>query len=115
MIPDRDSSPMTPPTPGEGRNAADALLLSSCDHEVVRRRLAAGSSLAAPAAAHEATVFCLSGSIDLQREQGARLLTAGAVAILRRGEPYRITAREDSSVLLTVLQRDPDRLEASAN
>src|SRR5438067_8529750 len=56
----------------------------------------------------ECTIHCLEGDVELRMPGGMRRLGAGQLIVLPAGEPYSLSARVDSAVLMTLLLRHGD-------
>jgi quercetin dioxygenase-like cupin family protein len=58
--------------------------------------------------ADECTIHCLEGDVELQMPGGARRLAPGQLVVLPAGQPYSLSARADSALLMTLLLRRGD-------
>ena len=56
----------------------------------------------------ECTIHCLEGDVELQMPGGARRLAPGQLVLLPAGQPYSLSARVDSAVLMTLLLHHGD-------
>ncbi|MEO8312411.1 MAG: cupin [Caldimonas sp.] len=56
----------------------------------------------------ECTIHCLEGDVEIQMPDGARRLGPGQLVVLPAGQPYSLSARVDSAVLMTLLLHHGD-------
>ncbi len=56
----------------------------------------------------ECTIHCLEGDVEVQMPGGARRLGAGQLVVLPAAQPYSLSARVDSAVLMTLLLHHGD-------
>ena len=56
----------------------------------------------------ECTIHCLEGDVEIQMPGGARRLGPGQLVVLPAGQPYSLSARADSAVLMTLLLQHGD-------
>ena len=56
----------------------------------------------------ECTIHCLEGDVEVLMPSGTRRLGPGQLVVLPARQPYSLTARVDSAVLMTLLLRDGD-------
>ncbi len=56
----------------------------------------------------ECTIHCLEGDVEIQMPNGVRRLGPGQLVVLPAFQPYSLSARVDSAVLMTLLLRDGD-------
>jgi quercetin dioxygenase-like cupin family protein len=71
--------------------------------EVIRLVMSAGKEFAQHQVAGEITLQCLSGSATLHFDGQSCELSPGAMTYLSGGQAHSLLAREDSSLLLTIL------------
>jgi quercetin dioxygenase-like cupin family protein len=84
---------------GEQKTTA---ILKSEQLELIRVVLQAGKSLPPHHVDGEITVLCLEGELDFCTDAGAIRMTAGSLVHLGRGEQHWLSARTDTSALLTI-------------
>ena len=51
----------------------------------------------------ECTIHCLEGDVEVQMPGGVRRLGPGQLVVLPAGQPYALSARADSALLMTLL------------
>ena len=56
----------------------------------------------------ECTLHCLEGDVDLHLPSGGRRLGPGQLVVLPAGQPYSLSSRVDSAVLMTLLLHSGD-------
>jgi len=56
----------------------------------------------------ECTIHCLEGDVEVQMPGGVRRLGPGQLVVLPAFQPYSLSARVDSAVLMTLLLRNGD-------
>jgi quercetin dioxygenase-like cupin family protein len=56
----------------------------------------------------ECTIHCLEGDVEVQMPGGVRRLGPGQLVVLPALQPYSLSARVDSAVLMTLLLRNGD-------
>jgi quercetin dioxygenase-like cupin family protein len=56
----------------------------------------------------ECTIHCLEGDVEIQMPGGVRRLGPGQLVVLPASQPYSLSARVDSAVLMTLLLRHGD-------
>ena len=56
----------------------------------------------------ECTIHCLEGDVEVQMPGGVRRLGPGQLVVLPARQPYSLSARVDSAVLMTLLLRHGD-------
>jgi quercetin dioxygenase-like cupin family protein len=56
----------------------------------------------------ECTIHCLEGDVELRMPGGVRRLGPGQLVVLPAGQPYSLSARRDSAVLMTLLPHHGD-------
>jgi quercetin dioxygenase-like cupin family protein len=56
----------------------------------------------------ECTIHCLEGDVEVAMPLGVRRLAPGQLVVLPAGQPYSLSARADSAVLMTLLLRHGD-------
>jgi quercetin dioxygenase-like cupin family protein len=56
----------------------------------------------------ECTIHCLEGDVEIQMPGGSRRLGPGQLVVLPGAQPYALSARVDSAVLMTLLLRNGD-------
>ena len=56
----------------------------------------------------ECTIHCLEGDVEVQMPAGVRRLGPGQLVVLPAFQPYSLSARVDSAVLMTLLLRNGD-------
>ena len=56
----------------------------------------------------ECTIHCLEGDVEVQMPRGGRRLGPGQLVVLPAGQPYALSARADSALLMTLLLREGD-------
>jgi quercetin dioxygenase-like cupin family protein len=71
--------------------------------EVVRIVMAAGKDIAPHAVPGEVAVQCLEGKVEFRVDGSEHELTAGTLLYLEGAAPHSLHAREDSSLLVTIL------------
>jgi quercetin dioxygenase-like cupin family protein len=71
--------------------------------EVFRMILCAGKSMPSHHVVGEVTIQCLEGDIELAVADRLQQMRAGDLVCLSGGEEHALTARKDSSVLVTLL------------
>lgn len=77
-------------------------LLKASQLEVIRVVLLAGKSMPEHRVSGEITVQCIEGAIEFFAGTDMHLMRAGDFLHLVGGIPHTLTAREDSSVLVTI-------------
>lgn len=85
-------------SPGEGRAVA---LVKTDAFETAQLTLSAGETISPHSVPGYATVHCLEGAVTLESEKAVEL-GSGDWLYLDRGQLHGVTAREDSSLLLTI-------------
>lgn len=90
---------------GADLSAANSVALVRSDHlEVFRMVLPAGRSI--PEHWTQAsTVQCIEGVVEAEVQGRTQLMTAGSLLFLSAGERHAFKAREDASLLVTMLSR----------
>lgn len=83
--------------------ASSSALFKTEQLEVMRLVLPAGKALRNHRVAGALTLHCLEGVVEVQAHQQAKILQAGEMMYLRGGEPHQLLARQDASLLLTVV------------
>ncbi len=86
----------------EDSGAKTAALVKTDGFEVAQLVLRAGDVIAAHAVPGYAIIHCLQGSVMLDAA-GSTSLSAGDWIYLDRGERHSLSAREDASLLVTIL------------
>jgi quercetin dioxygenase-like cupin family protein len=56
----------------------------------------------------ECTIHCLEGDVEVQMPGGTRRLGPHQLVVLPAGQPYSLSARADSALLMTLLLRNGD-------
>ena len=56
----------------------------------------------------ECTIHCIEGDVEVRMPGGVRRLAPGRIIVLPAGQPYALSARADSALLVTFLLRDGD-------
>jgi quercetin dioxygenase-like cupin family protein len=56
----------------------------------------------------ECTIHCLEGDVEVQMPSGVRRLAPSQLVVMPAGQPYSLSARVDSAVLMTLLLRHGD-------
>lgn len=56
----------------------------------------------------ECTIHCLEGDVEVRMPGGVRRLGPGQLVVLPAGQPYSLSARLDSAVLMTLLLHQGD-------
>lgn len=92
-------APFSARTP-EGRTTA---LVKTDRFEAVRLVLRAGTSIAPHAVEGYFTLQCLDGAVTLETSSRTIELAPGDWVYLERGERHGLSARADSSLLLTIM------------
>lgn len=88
---------------GAGLRQTDSSTLIRTDHlEVFRYVLPAGKVIQEHAAAGLMIVQCLEGAVEFEAQGRVQVLVAGSMLYLPDREPHALTAREDSSLLITI-------------
>ncbi len=77
-------------------------LFKGRDLEVMRLILAAGKSLPPHKVPGEITIHCLEGSLEIELDASTVRLDAGRLLYLEGGAMHGVTARVDSSALVTL-------------
>jgi quercetin dioxygenase-like cupin family protein len=89
---------------GEHITAAISNALFKTEHlELMRLVLPTGKTMPEHAVPGELTIQCLEGVVELHAHQKTQVLLAGDLVYLAGGEPHALRARENASVLLTLL------------
>jgi len=78
-------------------------LIKTDSLEVIRIVMAAGKQLPPHAVAGEITVQCLEGRVEFRAGQATHELTAGSLIYFERSQEHALHARENSSLLVTIL------------
>ncbi len=86
----------------DDRDSKTAALVKTEAFEVAQLVLREGDLIAAHAVPGHATIHCLEGSVILGAAEPVTL-SAGEWIYLDRGETHSVEAREDSSLLVTIL------------
>lgn len=86
--------------------AASIALARTDDFEVMRLVMPKGKSIPEHSVPAELTLQCLEGTVDVQALDRTQALQAGQMLYLHENTPYALSAREDSSVLMTVLRKE---------
>lgn len=87
-------------------DAASIALARTDDFEVMRLVMPKGKSIQEHSVPAELTLHCLEGSVDVLALDRTQSLQAGQMLYLHGNTPYALSAREDSSVLMTVLRKE---------
>lgn len=89
---------------GEKLRQAESETLIRTNHlEVFRYVLHAGKVVREHAASGLMILQCLEGEVEFEAQGHAQVLVAGSMLYLADREPHALTARQDSSLLVTVL------------
>jgi len=89
---------------GAGLRQSDSATLIRTDHlEVFRYVLPAGKVIQEHEAAGLMIIQCLEGSVEFEAQGRVQELVAGSMLYLPDREPHALKAREDSSLLVTIL------------
>lgn len=72
--------------------------------EVMRLVLHAGKSMREHQVPGELTIQCIEGVVDLQAHGTVQTMRMGQLVYLEAGVPHALVAREDASLLVTVLR-----------
>jgi quercetin dioxygenase-like cupin family protein len=87
------------------KESVSTALVKTANLEVMRLVLLSGKAMPEHKLAGEVTIQCIEGVIELHAHQKTQILLAGDMVYLASGEPHALQAREDASVLMTVLLR----------
>jgi quercetin dioxygenase-like cupin family protein len=87
------------------RTSSAGTLVQTSEWKIVRLALRAGQRIPTHVAPGELALMCLEGQITLYACGKTQDVPADHLTILAAGEPHAIKAIEDSSVLLTILER----------
>jgi quercetin dioxygenase-like cupin family protein len=91
---------------GETLPQANSATLARAEHmEIFRLVLLAGKKLPQHQVASVITVQCIEGAVQFEAHGRSQLMRAGTMLFLAPGEPHSLEARENSSVLVTMLVR----------
>lgn len=63
----------------------------------------------------ECTLHCLEGSVEVEMPGGTRRLEAGELMLLPARAPHALRARSDAALLVTLLLRDGDAGDGTAD
>ncbi|MBL0142475.1 MAG: cupin domain-containing protein [Betaproteobacteria bacterium] len=85
------------------RHAGSETLIRTTHLEIFRYVLRAGEAVRKHAASGLMVIQCLEGAVDFEAQGRVQVLVAGSMLYLADGEPHALNAREDSSLLVTVL------------
>jgi quercetin dioxygenase-like cupin family protein len=85
------------------KESVSTALLKTAHLEVMRLVLATGKLFPEHKVEGEVTIQCIEGVIELHAHQKTQILLAGDMVYLAGGEPHSLLAKEDASVLLTIL------------
>jgi len=83
--------------------AASVALFKAAELEVMRLVLPVGKKLLNHRVPGALTLQCLEGEVEVAAHQRQQPLRAGEMMYLAGGEPHELLARQDASLLLTVL------------
>ena len=75
--------------------------------EAIRLVLPAGKHIAEHKAPGEITVHCLEGRVKFRSQGETKELVAGDILYLTAADPHSVEAMEDSSIMVTILLRNP--------
>jgi quercetin dioxygenase-like cupin family protein len=78
-------------------------LFKSRQLELIRLVLPRGKGMPEHAVPGAITIQCMDGAVELHAHQTTQTIHAGELVYLAGGEPHALHAREDSSVLLTIV------------
>ena len=86
---------------------ADSIALARTDDfEVMRLVMPKGKTIPEHSVPAELTLQCLEGTIEVQALGHTQPLQAGQMLYLHDNTPYALHARENASVLMTVLRKE---------
>ena len=91
------------PAPGSPDAGHTTTLIKTASLEVIRMVLPAGKELASHEVPGEITLQCVSGCVTLKAGSGSRELSSGMLTYLAGGQKHALTAKQDSTVLVTIL------------
>jgi quercetin dioxygenase-like cupin family protein len=84
-------------------NARTETLVKTNTLEVIRLVIPAGKEITHHEVPGEITLQCLEGVVDLVVGSTRRTLSSGDLVYLEGSQPHAVGARQDSSLLLTIL------------
>lgn len=93
--------------------AASIALVRTDDFEVMRLILPKGKSIPEHHVPGEITLQCMEGVIEIQAHDKTQQLQTGELIYLQGNTPYAIFALQNSSVLMTMLRKDDERIITS--
>ncbi|MES2535300.1 MAG: cupin domain-containing protein [Pseudomonadota bacterium] len=85
------------------KESVSTALIKTSHLEIMRLVLPTGKSMPEHKVAGEVTILCIEGVIELQAHHKTQILLPGDMVYLAGGEPHALRAREDASVMLTIL------------
>jgi len=86
---------------------ADSIALARTDDfEVMRLVMPKGKTIPEHSVPAELTLQCLEGMVEVQALDNTQTLQAGQMLYLHGNTPYALHARENASVLMTVLRKE---------
>lgn len=86
-------------------DASSIALFRTDDIEVMRLVLPRGRSVPEHQVEGEMTLQCLEGSVEVRTGDATHQLQAGQMLYLYGRTPYSLSARDDASVLMTMLRK----------
>ena len=87
-------------------DAASIALARTDDFEVMRLVMPQGKSIPEHTVPAELTLQCLEGTVEVQALDRMQTLQAGQMLYLDSNTPYALLAKENASVLMTVLRKE---------
>jgi|KBSMisStandDraft_5_1062788.scaffolds.fasta_scaffold1189205_1 quercetin dioxygenase-like cupin family protein len=90
------------------RDAVSTSLLKTDRIQLLHLVLPARRDIAEHHVGDECTIHCLEGDVEIQMPGGVRRLGPGQLVVLPAGQPYSLSARVDSAVLMTLLLHQGD-------
>lgn len=86
-------------------DTAPIALARTDDFEVMRLVLPKGKTIPQHTVEGELTLQCIEGAVDVQALDRTLTMQAGQMIYLYENTPYALSAREDASLLMTVLRK----------
>jgi len=85
------------------KKSATVTLAKTDSLEVIRLVVPAAKEIATHSVPGEVTIQCLEGEVGILAHEVTRILGAGQMLYLAKGEPHAVRGIEDASLLVTIL------------
>jgi quercetin dioxygenase-like cupin family protein len=85
-------------------DAQTTTLLIGESLQFIRIVMAAGKTIAPHQVAGEVAIQCIEGSVDVREGRHKHELTAGSLIHLKGGKQHSLSAKDDSSLLVTIVR-----------